>query len=327
MWARRDIEAAKAIIRVFETGRPQPQYGAYAVLPDGAGLSFGAYQFTHASGSLHRVLARAIELNPATPLARWMGLLATRTPTALNQAARERELLATLQAESRQTYLQRAQEEVFETAYVQPAIEACAGSGYQLPLTLAVVLDSLVHGSYRTILRRVPAQPSERAWVRAYVLARRAWLATYRHPDRRRQDLLRRTVYRMDEFVKLIEAANWQLATPFAVRGQLITDELLAEQARLFEPAPHAPQPFESKNDGEDTTVNVNQYKPLLTSKTFWGVVLMLVGSIIPRVGVIDAQQLADASGLVLDAVGAVLAIYGRITARKVIDGVVSTGK
>ncbi len=47
---------ALAIVHIFETSRPFGEYAAYAVLNDGAGVSYGINQFTHRSGSLFEVI-------------------------------------------------------------------------------------------------------------------------------------------------------------------------------------------------------------------------------------------------------------------------------
>ncbi|HEX2640112.1 MAG TPA: hypothetical protein VHL50_06050, partial [Pyrinomonadaceae bacterium] len=48
---------ALAVVSIFETSRPLGDFGAVAVLPDGAGISYGFCQFTHRSGALVEVLA------------------------------------------------------------------------------------------------------------------------------------------------------------------------------------------------------------------------------------------------------------------------------
>lgn len=62
----------------------------------------------------------------------------------------------------------------------------------------------------------------------------------------------------------------------------------------------------------------MGEVKSFVTSKTIWGVVLMVIGSIfgynIPE-GV--DQEIANIASTVAEAVGAVLAVYGRIAANK----------
>lgn len=62
----------------------------------------------------------------------------------------------------------------------------------------------------------------------------------------------------------------------------------------------------------------MTEAKSFLASKTLWGVLLMVAGSVlgfnVPE-GV--DQELANISSTVLEAVGAILAIYGRLKAEK----------
>ena len=59
---QKDLLKALAIVNIFETGMPFGDFGAVAVLNDGAGVSYGINQFTHRSGSLAAVVERYLEL-------------------------------------------------------------------------------------------------------------------------------------------------------------------------------------------------------------------------------------------------------------------------
>lgn len=62
----------------------------------------------------------------------------------------------------------------------------------------------------------------------------------------------------------------------------------------------------------------MKQVKSFIASKTIWGVILMIAGSIfgynIPEGA---DQELAGIASVVMESVGAVLALYGRIKADK----------
>ena len=60
-----ELIKALAIVNIFETGKPYGEFGAVAVLNDGAGISYGISQFTHRSGSLAAVVERYLELDGA----------------------------------------------------------------------------------------------------------------------------------------------------------------------------------------------------------------------------------------------------------------------
>jgi chitosanase len=90
-----------------------------------------------------------------------------------------------------------------------------------------VVYDSVVHGSWQSLRARANAVAGsaaaigERAWIAAYVRERRAWLAGNRRAD------LRRTVYRMDAFLGMLDGGDWDLPLPLIVRGLEIDDAAL----------------------------------------------------------------------------------------------------
>jgi hypothetical protein len=70
----------------------------------------------------------------------------------------------------------------------------------------------------------------------------------------------------------------------------------------------------------------MNGVKGLLTSKTVWGVILMILGTFFKWTGE-DVRFLTEAAvniaSLGLEFVGAVLAVYGRMRAEKSIKGIV----
>jgi chitosanase len=61
----------------------------------------------------------------------------------------------------------------------------------------------------------------QNTWVAHYVRTRRDWLANHSN------SLLRKTVYRMDAFRRLIDQGRWALELPLHVRGIRIDDEVL----------------------------------------------------------------------------------------------------
>lgn len=112
------------------------------------------------------------------------------------------------------------------TRYLQPAIDACSGSNFVLPLSLAVIYDSVTHGSYEKIKVRVtasavpsPAQRTpkgvtltqEKAWITAYIRERDAWLASIPR--------LNSTRYRTKFFLNQIALGRWQLELPLNANG------------------------------------------------------------------------------------------------------------
>ena len=224
---------AMAIVNIFETSRPFGEYGALAVLNDGAGLSYGISQFTHRSGSLDAVVRRYLEMGGRVgrpTLIENVARLRSDSVAAILSAAGDRHLKDALKGAAATREMRAAQHEVAFERYLRPALEACAGSGFVLPLSLAVIYDSINHGSWERIRDhvRIPARTFagdgfEKVWIVAYVKARHQWL--------RSVPRLKATSYRTQFFLEQIIAGNWHLELPFCVHGRLLTQ-------RDFPPAP-----------------------------------------------------------------------------------------
>jgi len=220
-FSERDQLMATAIVKIFETGLPMGEYDALAVLDDGAGISYGISQFTHRSGSLHAVAARYLAKGGGTGravLIEKMALLRSASAGAIRAGSNDGRLKAALKDAARTSEMRLAQREIDFEKYLRPAVEACSGSGFVLPLSLAVIYDSMTHGSWEMMRDRIttprppaPAIGFEKAWITAYVKKRHEWL--------RGIPRLRSTSYRTAFFLTQIIAGNWQLETPISVHG------------------------------------------------------------------------------------------------------------
>lgn len=228
--------AAQAIVNVFETGHPLGDYGAVAVLPGDAGhLSYGRSQASLGSGALSRLLSAYVQTAAARladALRPFLPRLEARDP-ALDTDA---DLHRLLREAADDPVMRRTQDRFFDAGFWHPAVEAATSLGVALPLSIAVVYDSHVHGSWETIRDRVldhcgrPSRLGEPAWIERYVATRRSWLATSSN------EMLRHAVYRMDGFNELIAADKWRLELPFTVHGVRIDRGVLAgkEPPRLL---------------------------------------------------------------------------------------------
>jgi len=220
---------AKSIVSIFETGKAAGNPAACTILPDGAGISYGAHQATDASDSLDAILVEylrrggAMQAEAREVLALVQADLSTRYRSISGAApgvVRAVELLRKMGADP---VMAAAQEDVFERLYWQPAQDQAEGMGLVEPLSWAVIYDTCIHsgpGGIAKIRARFAALPpirggDERTWARAYVEARRAWLVS-------RGGIVAQTVYRMDAFSALMAAGRWDLAVPLTVRGVVI---------------------------------------------------------------------------------------------------------
>lgn len=235
-----DKQKAMEIVRIFETGKPLGNYAAVAVLNDGAGVSFGASQFTHRSGSLRAVIDEYLRLGGIVGRRIFIEkyrLLHTISPETIGRLSTDDAFKNALRAAAVTREMRAAQDKIAERKYLQPAIEACEGSGFILPLSLAVIYDSMTHGSYEKIRDKVRVNRSdgfsrskdgtpksvtltfEKAWITEYLRQRDAWLGSILR--------LRSTRYRTRFFLNQVILGKWDLVLPINVHGVRLTNELL----------------------------------------------------------------------------------------------------
>lgn len=210
---------ALAIVHVFETSKPFGDYSAVAVLNDGAGISYGASQFTHRSGSLAAVVQRYIKIAGEAPSVVTSALPDLISRKNISKQSLNNSLKSALRRLGKTPEMQRAQREIAFEKYLKPAIDACDGSKFVLPLSLAVIYDSINHGSWERIRDRVKIPPVEKSWITEYVRKRDAWLESVPR--------LAVTDYRTDFFLAQIARGNWNLSLPLNVHGCKLTEEML----------------------------------------------------------------------------------------------------
>lgn len=212
-------QTAQAIVNLFETSSARGDYGAVTVIPGDTGhLSFGRSQTTLGSGNLHALLQCYCDNAGARfgpRLAPWLERLEQRD-TTLDHELRLHNLL---RATADDPVMREMQDQFFDEGHWQPAARIAASMGIATPLGLAVVYDSLIQGSWKTVRDLTVthaghlAELGERAWIEAYIATRQAWLAGHRRSD------LRATAYRMEAFQRLAEQGYWGLELPLVVRG------------------------------------------------------------------------------------------------------------
>ena len=221
---------AKAIINLFETGKPLGNYGQVTLLAGDSGqLTYGRSQTTLASGNLALLIRSYCEAPGAeavSALSPYLPALTAKDPS-LNQDMTFRGLLHQAGADP---VMQSCQDAFFDKGYWLPAVSSAQSLGLDLGLSVAVVYDSKVHGSWnamrdRTLATNPNPAADQKGWVAAYVATRRQWMATNSNT------LLQKCVYRMDTFNSLIAAGAWDLPLPLTVRGTVLTEGLLTGTA------------------------------------------------------------------------------------------------
>lgn len=220
-------KTAQAIVNIFETSKPTGNYGAVTVIPgDTGGLSFGRSQVSLSSGNLYKLIntyCLAESARFAESLRPYLDAL-RKKEAALNS---DSALKQTLKKTRNDPVMRQVQDTFFDKAYWDPAQKNADSLAITDPLGVAVVYDSKIHGSWTRISNKVtkavgnPEAYGQRHWIEAYVNQRRNWLANHNN------NLLRKTVYRMDAFRELIDQARWSLKLPITIRGIKIDRDIL----------------------------------------------------------------------------------------------------
>lgn len=220
--------AAQAIVNVFETGSVRGDYGNVTLIAGDTGhLSYGRSQVTLASGGLARLLDRYCAA-PGNRLGRHLTAYLPRVSQRDVGLDNDGFLKNVLRACADDSVMREVQDAVFDEGYWTPALNAAKRLELELPLSVAVVYDSYIHGSWDAIRDRTiaaagrPAAAGEKVWVTRYVAERLAWLESSARTD------LRATAYRMHVFQRLIEVDSWNLDLPLVVRGVEVSTASLA---------------------------------------------------------------------------------------------------
>jgi len=199
------------IVGTFENGKPA-QFGKLVVIPGDSGeISGGLFMASMASGNLGKLLqAYAAAGGTLISAAEIAGVVAKNPAENTDPAIK-----AQFASAATETLMQTVQYEFFGDQFVTPAQNFCTGRKFTLPLTLALVLDGIVHGHFYGSqgLGTTTPRLTEKDWVKAYVAARKAWLQNNPNP------VLHNCVYRMSTFETLIANDNWNLVRPIAVHG------------------------------------------------------------------------------------------------------------
>jgi hypothetical protein len=219
-----DLLKALAIVNIFETGKPYGEFGAVAVLDDGAGISYGVSQFTHRSGSLAAVVDRYLEFEGTVGryfLENALPNLRRKEPVVIRAYAKDERFKKALRAAAVTREMRIAQLQVAFEKYLRPAMDECERLRFVLPLSLAVVHDSMTHGSYERFRDHIKKRLDEKAWITEYVRIRDRWLASVPR--------LTATRYRTRFFLDQIALGRWDLKLPLNVHGYWLRDEHIAE--------------------------------------------------------------------------------------------------
>jgi chitosanase len=223
---------AQAIINIFETGKVLGDYSNVTfVANDPGGLTYGRSQTTLNSGNLFLLIKAYAEAENADFAAELRAYLA-RLEAKDSRLNRDMNLRNLLREAGQDPVMQDVQDAFFDRVYWNPSVKFANDLGIQTALGVAVVYDSVIHGSWqrmrdRTLEKGTVPSLGEQNWIKSYIDIRRDWLANHRNT------LLQKTVYRMDAFKRLIADQKWDLPLPLTVRGLSISEETLIKPIRI----------------------------------------------------------------------------------------------
>jgi chitosanase len=225
--------AIDSTLCIFETGRlPSPSsYATCTILADGAGVSYGKHQSTDKGGALDLVVQRYIAKNGqnAAALKPFVPYL-TGNQTAAFPPSTQRppwlvNLMNLLVASGTDPLMQKAQDEIFEEQYMNPALGHARAAGVKHALSLLVIYDTCIQSGPGAVSRMrnlfSEASPAnggdEKAWTKAYIRARQNWLLAFPNT------LVQASSYRTKALMEIADADNWELKLPMVVRKVKIT--------------------------------------------------------------------------------------------------------
>lgn len=219
--------AALAIVNIFETGSVLGDYGSVTVIKGDSGhLTFGRSQTTLSTGNLHKLIANYCE-NPGARLNRKLTPFLPRLKDRDVSLDHDSYFHNVLRASADDSLMRETQDQFFDETYWEVALKAASELNITTALGIAVVYDSVVHGSWKLIRDKVTAQEGsakalgERLWIKAYVETREDWLASHGNK------VLHATVYRTQALSRLMALGHWGLDLPLVVRGLEISNATL----------------------------------------------------------------------------------------------------
>lgn len=211
------------IVNVFESGNPDGDYSCISLYEDGPKgikqITYGKSQTTE-WGNLPKLIQLYIKNN---------GKLASEFTKYTDTLGRislvdDKVFISLLKEASKDPIMRESQDSFFDTHYWQPAKAWFDKNGFKLNLSMLVIYDSFIHsGSILKFLRnrfteKVPVNGGdEKAWIEQYTSARLNWLKNHSNP------ILRKTTYRVCDFLVAMDKNNWDLEQEFSANGTKIT--------------------------------------------------------------------------------------------------------
>lgn len=211
------------IVNVFESGKPDGDYGCISLYDDGPNgikqVTYGKSQTTE-WGNLRDLVKMYIDNH---------GEYSDVLKPYLDKLGRvsvigDKNFIHILKEASKDKIMKDTQDAFFDKHYWEPAKAWYIKNGFKTNLAMLVIYDSFIHsGSILKFLRdkfseKVPVNGgNEQHWILDYCKARYIWLDNHSNP------ILRKTIYRVDNFLTAMKEENWDLSKTFIANGEKIS--------------------------------------------------------------------------------------------------------
>ncbi len=221
---------AEQITSLFENDTTELQYGYAEALGDGRGITAGRAGFTTATGDLIVVVERYVARVPDSSLAVYLPRLRELAGDESDSIDGLDGLVEAWAAAADDPLFRDVQDEVVDEMYYEPSLEWAAGVGLCLPLSLAVLYDTIIqHGDgddpdglpalMDAASDRAGGDPAggveETEWTTTFLSVRREDLAYANDPETRA--VWAESVGRCDVFQQLVDDGNWDLDPPIVI--------------------------------------------------------------------------------------------------------------
>lgn len=218
------------VVSINETGKlpSNKAYSTVTVLADKAGITFGKHQATRKS--LYLIVLKYIEMEgrDAKLLTPYLDKLKSNAsvdadPNKLPKDVKD--LMAILATAGSDPLMHEAQDAIFDSEYFEPAVAKGEAMGLVTGMAYLSLYDVAIQSGPARIdaLRKLfPESPPskgglEKAWVMAFLSARKAWLQTSSNP------LVVASAGRVEAMIQLAKSGNWNLEPGFKYRGVVVS--------------------------------------------------------------------------------------------------------
>ena len=231
---------AEALTSVFENGTPEIDYVYAEDLNDGRGFTCGRAGFTTGTGDAYIVVKKYTELNPENKLAKYLPALETleneRVKTGENQGdvseiSKMGDFGKDWAASVEDTNFIKIQDETVDELYYKPSLKISESLGLKLPLSKAVLYDTIIqHGngddpdSINAIVSNTNKKSGgtpktnvdEKIWLKNFLDERKAVLS-HSYNEESREEWAEST-QRVDVLMDVFNDENYNLDKPITVK-------------------------------------------------------------------------------------------------------------